>query len=386
MKKNQVKISEFYAKDVYKYWKKLVNKAKSSVTIYSPYISQTINDLLANVSAGITIRIITKLDADSLCGNYQIEALLDAIKNYKAKIFHLNELHAKILLVDDEFVSVGSQNFTKQGRRNKETSLVSNASFKNSKFLQNIKSWEIDIEERSESYLKDILESIGNECDDFKKRKYKLNKKLNEINERHKKNELHLHTEGKATLTRYQGQNYLLCKSNEHLTVWIKKRASAELAKGFYYPILNSDTNQMIFARVNKTRISFVENKKKIEEVQLDSYLFKVTVILPKKNYAESNIHVIFKNEDVGKVKLKYFFDGKNFKLKSKKDTVQSSNQNFMTENELNRAVFMELLEPFKPDFMHEEQIITFAENYRYEAKIKTIDEVIILFLKSLQD
>ncbi|MGE5465655.1 MAG: phospholipase D-like domain-containing protein [Methanocella sp.] len=41
-------------------------------------------------------------------------------------VYHLPNLHAKVVLVDDAFATVGSQNLTNQGRRNREATLLLN--------------------------------------------------------------------------------------------------------------------------------------------------------------------------------------------------------------------------------------------------------------------
>ncbi len=388
MKANQVRTNEFHAKDVFSRWQKLVWRARNSVTVYSPFLNETINELLESVASGVKIKIITRLDEDSLCGNgnaYQLKALLKAKCEQSASIFHLPGLHAKILLVDNEFVSIGSQNYTNRGRKNKEASFVSKSSFLNSKLLREIEEWNGCVENVSESYLEELYNNIIEDCKDFQKRKLELKKKIEEIKERHKRSELNLTTKRTATLTRYDGNNNLTCKSTEHLTNWVKKHKRAELEKGLFYPIINLDTKQMVFARVSKTVISFIEKEKACDNVLLGNKSFDVKIVFPGTNCSMSNVKMFFKSDSGKEIKLKYFFDGNNFELKSKRNSNRSAKHKIISELESRKDTLLSFFEPFHASIQEKEHIADeFAMEYKYEAGIKIFGEVEIISIKPI--
>ena len=308
MKQDRITVDDFYANDVFFYWKKLIKKAKYSVTIYSPFINEILNELLNHVVSGVKIEIYTRLDGDTLCGN--IKALLKACEQ-GANIFDLPKLHAKVLLVDNEFISMGSQNFTSGGRTNKEASFASKFSFVGSEFLNELKKWNTCAVKISERNLKKLDENIVEDCRRFQKGKSKLKKKIEEIRKKYIPREFSI--DRTATLTRYYGRSDLKCRYNEHLTNWKKKRVSAELKKGDFYPIINLDTKQMIYARVSKTVISFVCGKIERYEVTIGDDSYNVEIVFPEKvekisNDNITNVVLYFKNKSIKKIQLKYFF------------------------------------------------------------------------------
>ena len=129
-KNNSISTTDFHASDLFEKWKNLVGKAEYSIEIFTPYLDYTINALLANIPERIIVTIITALEGDNLFQRgYQLKSLKEAINN-GILVKNLNGLHAKILVVDNDFISLGSQNFTNRGRKNKEAGMISEASFK----------------------------------------------------------------------------------------------------------------------------------------------------------------------------------------------------------------------------------------------------------------
>ncbi|MBK8080627.1 MAG: hypothetical protein IPK25_10290 [Saprospiraceae bacterium] len=164
MKKEVLNNKDFKAKDIYAIWLQRCKEAEKSIRILSPYVDNTVKDLLSSKQININIEksIFTRIDSDTIFEKpYQIRALINC-KKIGIKIFHIKELHAKALIIDNQYISIGSQNFTSAGRKNKETSMMSTWNFSSSKYLETINSWIENAEEIDIEYLLTLESKLKN--------------------------------------------------------------------------------------------------------------------------------------------------------------------------------------------------------------------------------
>ncbi len=148
----------------------------------------------------------------------------------------------------------------------------------------------------------------------------------------------------------------------------------------------------MIFARVNKRGITFVVNEKNLEEeVQIGDKSFCITIIFPELEDKElknnmPNIIMSF-NGKTGSdkiIRLKYFFDGKSFNLKSNRNSKSSEKRRIIHELESNRNILYSFFEPFRAGIQKDHISDKFAIENKYKAKIKIIDEIEIIHIESM--
>lgn len=134
---------EFLAADIYPKWKRRVAAATESVRIYSPYLDRLAVDLLGNVTLGpSSVAVVTDLSPES--GPFGYRGQLLAIRRLISsgiEVRSLPRLHAKVLLVDGQQVTLGSQNFTSYARKSKETSLASDADLSASTLVKTLNEW-----------------------------------------------------------------------------------------------------------------------------------------------------------------------------------------------------------------------------------------------------
>jgi phosphatidylserine/phosphatidylglycerophosphate/cardiolipin synthase-like enzyme len=110
----------FLAKDVFSTWKKVVAGSQHSITIFTPYFDSTIGTLLKSCTLPKDrVKIITVFDPETLLRLIQQLKASQSLIEADFKLFHLPELHAKILVSDQSKVVLGSQNFTRRGRKKK---------------------------------------------------------------------------------------------------------------------------------------------------------------------------------------------------------------------------------------------------------------------------
>lgn len=99
-------------------WRRAVLDAENGLIVFSPFItSDTAEEVLA---AATRVEIHTRFDVKSFASGASSLATLKALSDAGHQIFHVDNLHAKIVLSKGKFVSVGSQNLTKGGTKNRE--------------------------------------------------------------------------------------------------------------------------------------------------------------------------------------------------------------------------------------------------------------------------
>ena len=94
----------------------------NEVFILSPYVTGDIIEEITRASIGKTIHLITAFNSNSVVSKSLDLSVLQQLLKRGVKIYSHPSLHAKILINGNQAV-IGSQNFTKGGKFNKEASL-----------------------------------------------------------------------------------------------------------------------------------------------------------------------------------------------------------------------------------------------------------------------
>lgn len=95
-----------------KTWKTQIEAATSQITVLSPYITR--NDTLTSLK-GIDVRVFTLFQVrDFVYGASCFETLATLVnaRNGNFEVYELQRLHAKVMMDEDGFVTLGSQNLT----------------------------------------------------------------------------------------------------------------------------------------------------------------------------------------------------------------------------------------------------------------------------------
>ncbi|WP_431023941.1 phospholipase D-like domain-containing protein [Halomonas sp. H5] len=115
---------EFYLKSIDRRWKKEASNSVESVLFLSPYVTlNTAALVLKNAHPKIS-QLHTVFSFYNFASGASSVATLRRLKEQGCKIFHLEGLHAKISINDKSFASIGSQNLTLRGTKNKEGTVV----------------------------------------------------------------------------------------------------------------------------------------------------------------------------------------------------------------------------------------------------------------------
>ncbi len=133
---------DYYLKSIDRRWKKEVNKATGKVIILSPYItSNTAAIILNNLNIAKNSEIYTVFSVKNFVSGGSSIKTLRLLQERGFQLYHLPRLHAKMLIVSGKFASIGSQNLTNNGVRNKEASIVIYDSLEVDKIMKLVNKW-----------------------------------------------------------------------------------------------------------------------------------------------------------------------------------------------------------------------------------------------------
>lgn len=115
---------DIYLRSIARRWKTEIVGLSAAKYVFSPYItSGTAESVLAAI-AGEPCEIYTLFSAELFVSKASSLKTIKKLASYGHQIFHLPNLHAKIIFVPGAFASIGSQNLTLNGTRNKEASVL----------------------------------------------------------------------------------------------------------------------------------------------------------------------------------------------------------------------------------------------------------------------
>lgn len=245
------------------------------VYVLSPYItSKTAEDVLEDVEI---CEIYTVSDIENFInGSSSIETLKNLIqKGYS--VYFIPKLHAKIILIVDRFVSIGSQNLTNQGTQNKEATFTSTSLDVVRFVASELENWFAEREEVSLELLEDLEDRIAHLkdlYDDFRDEVEKVEEEIevektekNDIKEKLKRLKANL-AKIEKTQEYVKGSIKLLNNSwtfasassfGSNLLNWQIDSEKIELVKTNRYLTLIQDNGKLCWARVMTGRITFYQ-------------------------------------------------------------------------------------------------------------------------------
>jgi hypothetical protein len=162
MRKNRID-KELIARDAFFLWKARARAAASSVTIFSPYLDRVARFVLAAADRlpAHNRFVVTCLNAETLLAQPAQLIELKRLLSGGYSVLHLDSLHAKALLVDDSLVTLGSQNFTGRGRKNKEATALPCDSIVGSTLAATLIEWRESAIAVDEGYIDDLITKLG---------------------------------------------------------------------------------------------------------------------------------------------------------------------------------------------------------------------------------
>src|SRR5262249_16925224 len=112
----------YIAARIYPRWRREAKMGKM-VLAFSPFVTPPCAARILLSSFG-QLELYTVVSAENFATGASSLGLLKKLLDNQVPIYHLHDLHAKILLVPGHAVTVGSQNMTQAGKRNREANIV----------------------------------------------------------------------------------------------------------------------------------------------------------------------------------------------------------------------------------------------------------------------
>lgn len=338
----------FLAGDVYSRWKKLVKDAEDSITVFSPYLDGIIIHLLQNNEELYPdyVEIYTCFNAETFIEMPNQLKTIKRLLDDGVSVYSIEKLHAKILVIDDEFVAYGSQNFTHQGRKNLEVSVIPQFSFQGSDFLDVLDEWKFEAVEIESEIVDELLEKIPQYFKKYRELIEEFIDDFSEVEVAHEQEKISVnHFENLEKKSRYRfssefvelerqryfkpEDHYRMVPLNyEDLTIWKrqtvrKKGGNIKLKRLYMYPIIFADSLRIGFARIAKTRITYIRDELSVDCLRQDNISeysklvglnldFSLTISFPKEDTEIVNISFEFSFENFTQfpLELQVFFDG----------------------------------------------------------------------------
>ncbi|MGJ8641038.1 MAG: phospholipase D-like domain-containing protein [Opitutaceae bacterium] len=113
-----------YLKSIADKWRRAVKKSEGQVVVLSPYLTSRTADSVIERVEPKRCRIYTVFSIEAFASKASSLPTIRRLHDAKYSIYHLPKLHAKIVYVEGEFASIGSQNVTRGGTQNTEASVA----------------------------------------------------------------------------------------------------------------------------------------------------------------------------------------------------------------------------------------------------------------------
>lgn len=330
---------QYFAEDIYKKWLYQVKRAESTIDVISPYVSNTVKDLLTSkhISREVSRSIYTRIDSDTIFDQpWQIRALINCIKS-GIDVYHIPLLHAKHLIIDGWDITIGSQNFTKRGRKNKESTVLTFGHRTWSKFSKTLDEWMEEAVPIRLSYLIELEKKLSPLREDIKRlRKFhqlkfdeiEPQREIDEIINRVKKNLRALRAKSKITFASesivvsrdysHHGTPIYRPKGDCDMLNWNVAGSAEPYNLGWleYYPMINTMTCEIKYVRMGHTQFSQCGDSINFGSIELSGRKYLLNATCPSENTFDVNYIINVTNEFGWTSEIHYFFNGLSFELR----------------------------------------------------------------------
>ena len=340
--------SLFYARDVYSVWRRKVRRAQTSITIFTPFMDRILLSLLStnsNLPAN-AITVITDIRPESIMEMPNQLITIKRILQKGIRVLQLGGLHAKVLLVDDGVVVIGSQNFTSRGRRNYEISAAPLTVHPKGRFTETVEAWREQAHPVEEKYIDLLLTRLRSHVKRHKKLLKDATESLRKVVEEHEEEKQNIFQRQLADLERQsqirlaQGIVYASIKpagkydefdslkagNGYDMTRWVltKPDGSTEpyrLSRLSIYPMIIAETMRMGFARIGKTRISYFRKSLNWTNriLEVGDLRLRVSITFPNSDTRRRNISINLSHGYWGSCDCTFLFTGSAVSLISRK-------------------------------------------------------------------
>jgi len=114
----------YYLKNISRRWQTEIKKVDDKVIILSPYLTSKTAEAVLRGAKVSECEIYTIFSVHNFVSGASSLKTLKHLHQLGCKLYHLPRLHAKIVISPGIFATIGSQNLTRNGVKNKEASVI----------------------------------------------------------------------------------------------------------------------------------------------------------------------------------------------------------------------------------------------------------------------
>lgn len=246
----------------------------STARVYSPFLSASTCKAILRHCPPQSVSVHTLFSLENFAsGSSSIRALRWLFDNGYS-IYHIEALHAKVVMVEGEVASVGSQNLTRTGATNKEVSIVTSRNETTEEIERLVTSWDEErvlVTEEMIKFAEGRLTSARRLFQKARAATTTLEVELWSLAETTRKQRVtrlreSLLAASVATEVKYGTVSWLwssatrslLAARGESYTHWLLNGGDRRLIRLERYAIFSVDTGRIGWARLAGTRITFV--------------------------------------------------------------------------------------------------------------------------------
>ena len=100
------------------------NEEAERVLVLSPYLTSQTAEKILQATPRKRCEVYTVFQVENFVSGASSIRTLMKLQEHGCSLYHLPDLHAKLVLVPGDFASIGSQNVTSRGKKNKEATTI----------------------------------------------------------------------------------------------------------------------------------------------------------------------------------------------------------------------------------------------------------------------
>ncbi len=253
--------------DVSDIWIELIEEAEERLIIFTPYFDDKLIEVIDSIEDPMTfetVTLVTNMDDKHIAQNTHQIRILKIISDKGVVIKGLSNLHAKVLVVDEKYMTIGSQNFTESGsRKNKEATIVLTLEMGDAHVqeLSDMEKWLAESKIVPSEYIQELYELFPEGAyindDVFQESKLKVEGAKRKITKKIRKEKYQQSTTIIAELTgvvkSYRDNSK---PQNKDWKLVLKNGNDLKPYKGMMLPIINILMNELRVVRVAPTQFS----------------------------------------------------------------------------------------------------------------------------------
>lgn len=160
---------DFYLRSVHKRWQRVLSNSQARAIICSPYLTPKIALSVIQASSPDRCEIYTRFSLEDFASGASSLNVIASFIERGYRVFEIQALHAKVLLASGEFVSIGSQNLTARGVRNREATYCSEDPVEVAQVEEMLGPWIDDATPITVDMIEDALRLLGPIEKEFRK-------------------------------------------------------------------------------------------------------------------------------------------------------------------------------------------------------------------------